>query len=222
MAIMNQSSYIHKGHVHDHASHNYPVVAAETSTVHVGHESHDSHSMHVRHQIYFNTELGARVLFEQWVLNSKGNIFLACLCTFVLAMGYQATKWFRQYMHIHYRDKIHSIKSREHLLQTILYIAEFLVSYILMLVVMTYNIWVFVVTIIGIAFGYFLLAWHKEFKPKCAPECSNRIQDVDIVIECRQLTQELMPLSCSQDACKGCNLDPLDNVEEAKETDILT
>ena len=34
------------------------------------------------------------------------DVFLACLATCLLAVGYQGTKWLRQYLHSHYRDKM--------------------------------------------------------------------------------------------------------------------
>ena len=83
-----------------------------------------------------------------------------------------------------------------------------------MLIVMTYNVWVFVVTVLGIALGYFLLAWHKEFKP--VPVCAT---DCDIVVNHKKVDpnsseQELMPLSKQSAACNGCDIESIDELEE--------
>lgn len=215
---MDHGAHQHAGHestvkgVHQHSDMPTYHVTTEHSHDHSGHFGHSSHA----HQAFFNIGMNATVLFENWVLDTTGSIFLACLCTFVLAIGYQGTKWFRQYLHVHYRyhGKIHSIKSKEHMIQTVLYITEFLVSYVLMLIVMTYNVWVFIVTILGIALGYFLLAWHKEFKPKCAISYSVPVEEVNISCQQNESSQELLPLSTPSAACKGC-----DSIDELQEDD---
>ncbi|XP_045158976.2 high affinity copper uptake protein 1-like [Mercenaria mercenaria] len=221
---MDHSSHTHLDHTHDghehHIGHqNHVDHQGDQHVYHVTNEqSHDHHSLHGSHdhQAFFHTKLNATVLFENWVLDTKGSIFLACLCTFVLAIGYQGTKWLRQYLHVHYGGRIHSIKSKEHLLQTVLYVTEFLVSYLLMLIVMTYSVWVFVVTILGIALGYFLLAWHKEFKPVpvCAGDCETVINNTNKNMDPNSPSQELMPLEKQPAACNDCGIEEL-NVEDS-------
>lgn len=229
---MDHSGHDHMNHMHkdqqhnmDHSSsadhHNHVDHLEDQHAYHVpGDQSHNLHSHHSLHghQAFFNSGLNATVLFENWILDTKGSIFLACLCTFILAIGYQGTKWFRQYLHVHYKGKIHSIKSKEHLLQTVLYVTEFLVSYILMLIVMTYNVWVFIVTILGIALGYFLLAWHKEFKP--VPICP---EDCEVVVNLKNtdddpnsVSQELMPLGKTT-ACSNCDFERIEELDEEDE-----
>lgn len=202
--VVNQNHVDHQGDV--------PTYLVPTDQPQDHHGDHSSHG----HQTFFNTGMNATVLFENWILDTNGSIFLACLCTFILAMGYQGTKWFRQYLHVHfkYHGKIHSIKSKEHMIQTVLYVTEFLVSYFLMLIVMTYNVWVFVVTILGIALGYFLLAWHKEFKPTCAMSYPTPIEEVNLTYDRNASSQELVPLGGSKGACKDC--DSIDEIEEDK------
>jgi len=46
----------------------------------------------------------------------------------------------------------------DHLKKTCLFIVQFLVGYFLMLVAMTYNVWLFVAVIIGCGLGHFLAA----------------------------------------------------------------
>ncbi|XP_052775292.1 high affinity copper uptake protein 1-like [Mya arenaria] len=212
----------HANHADHHSNtHEYHVVNGDAGQGHAGHVDHSLHADH--HLAYFTTKINATMLFEQWVLNSPGNVFLACLCTFILAIGYQGTKWFRQYLHVHwhYKGKIHTIQSKEHLLQTVLYVTEFLVSYLLMLIVMTYNVWVFLVTIIGITLGYFLLAWHKEFNPmsaaQCAETCPNRLDSKNMKYKRNPSSQELMPLDRGTDlgaACAGCGIEDVEGGNE--------
>lgn len=86
-----------------------------------------------------------------------------------------------------------------------------------MLIVMTYNVWVFVVTVLGITLGYFLLAWHKEFNPTCAENCPNTGINIDaknMNYDLNPSSQELMPLDRAK---RGENEDELQELEELQE-----
>ncbi|RWS09559.1 copper transporter-like protein [Dinothrombium tinctorium] len=50
------------------------------------------------------------------------------------------------------------IFKREHLMQTALQVCQVFIGYFLMLVAMTFNIWLFISVILGSGFGYFLFA----------------------------------------------------------------
>lgn len=54
------------------------------------------------------------------------------------------------------------IFNKSHILQTILYIIQIILSYLLMLIVMTFNYWLFVAVILGSGIGYFLFGWLRE------------------------------------------------------------
>lgn len=193
---------------HDHSNHG---DTSQQAGIHSDHHDH--------HQMYFNTAYNVTVIFQQLVMDSKSTVFLVCLCTFILAVGYQGTKWLRQYLHANYRGRIHSIKSREHLMQTVLYGMEFFVSYLLMLIVMTYNAWVFAVTILGIGFGYFLIGWHRKYGGSCPVDCPN-VTDYSKDV----LPQELVPLDDGNaegdTGCEGCG--EMYGENASKETDGLT
>lgn len=85
-----------------------------------------------------------------------------------------------------------------------------------MLIVMTYNAWVFVVTILGIALGYFLLAWHKEFKPValCPEDCQVVIDHKHTDDDPGSALQELMPLGKQTTSCNGCDFESIEELEE--------
>ncbi|KAJ8305058.1 hypothetical protein KUTeg_017386, partial [Tegillarca granosa] len=53
---------------------------------------------------------------------------------------------------------------------TLLYLIQIGGSYILMLIIMTYNVWVFIATIGGLGLGFFLCGWKM---PKPSTECKN-------------------------------------------------
>ena len=48
-----------------------------------------------------------------------------------------------------------------HALQSLLHVLQVSVSYLLMLVVMTYNGYLFIATVLGAGLGYFLFAWKR-------------------------------------------------------------
>merc|ERR550532_2165169 len=61
--------------------------------------------------------------------------------------GFMATSWRYQML------------SKCHLVQTLLHIIQMTISYLLMLVVMTFNVWLFLAIILGFGVGYFVCGW---------------------------------------------------------------
>lgn len=53
------------------------------------------------------------------------------------------------------------ILSKIHCFQTFLHVVQLVVSYFLMLIFMTFNIWLCLAVLIGAAIGYFLFGWKK-------------------------------------------------------------
>lgn len=49
-----------------------------------------------------------------------------------------------------------------HLFQTLLHIVQIVLSYFLMLIFMTYNVWLCCAVVLGAAIGYFLFGWKKS------------------------------------------------------------
>ena len=69
-----------------------------------------------------------------------------------------------------------TIKSREHGLQTLLYFIQMTSSYVLMLIIMTFNAWVFASAVAGLGLGYFLCGWaypESDDKISCQDLCSS-------------------------------------------------
>nr|CAD7574184.1 unnamed protein product [Timema californicum] len=52
--------------------------------------------------------------------------------------------------------------SRMHYFQTFLHIIQIILSYLLMLIFMTYNLWLCLAVVLGAATGYFLFGWKKS------------------------------------------------------------
>ncbi|KAK3597589.1 hypothetical protein CHS0354_030129 [Potamilus streckersoni] len=185
---------------------------------------------HDEHARFFHSELNSTILFPTWVLETRAGVFVTCLGMFVLAVCYQGTKWFREYLHLNFRDKRPTMKSKEHVLQMLLYVAEFLLSYISMLIIMSYNVWIFSIAILSFGVGYFFFGWYKVHIIKIRSRCDNEVCTSNDssgfksshCLEPKQGTvQELCPLNrdesnCDPNQCEGCDFD------YTKETDILT
>lgn len=54
------------------------------------------------------------------------------------------------------------ILNKTHILQTLLHMLQVAVSYLLMLIVMTYNVWLFLAVVLGASTGYFLFGWIRN------------------------------------------------------------
>ncbi|XP_068160000.1 high affinity copper uptake protein 1 isoform X1 [Drosophila tropicalis] len=55
-----------------------------------------------------------------------------------------------------------SMLSLNHLYQTLLHILQVTLSFLLMLIFMTYNVWLCLMVVLGAAIGYFLFCWKKS------------------------------------------------------------
>lgn len=82
-----------------------------------------------------------------------------------------------------------------------------------MLVIMTFNVWIFLCTVLGLGVGFFLCEWHR---PKirlasCQKDCSKPISRVNTGLTRLSASdvkitddQELEPLSDTLDQCENC------------------
>jgi copper transporter 1 len=52
--------------------------------------------------------------------------------------------------------------STHHLIQTVLHILQMGISYLLMLIAMTFNIYLFLAVILGAGFGHLLFGWRRS------------------------------------------------------------
>ncbi|KAK3091763.1 hypothetical protein FSP39_022443 [Pinctada imbricata] len=241
MSMMNHTG--HSMSMDDHSSHSGHMMDMFNYTDHSGHIDHSAHGGHMdmhhnhsdhvhtmhhhpgamdhsqhtgQHPGFFTLDADVPFLFESWRLDTKTGMFFAVVLIVVLAVVFQAVKSVRQYVHRDYRLNKRTIKSREHFLQTILYLVQILSSYILMLAIMTYNLWVVIATVSGIGVGYFLCAYafsKKRERRNCAEgTCSPSCSDGRSVLKGNPNSeQELEPL---QGANNGGMCD------ECRETDI--
>ncbi|KAE8750996.1 hypothetical protein FOCC_FOCC002424 [Frankliniella occidentalis] len=64
-----------------------------------------------------------------------------------------------------------SMFSRMHALQTFLHVIQLTISYLLMLIFMTFNVWLCISVVFGAALGYFMFGWKKPVVVDVTEHC---------------------------------------------------
>ncbi|KAL6440944.1 hypothetical protein ACFW04_003381 [Cataglyphis niger] len=165
----------------DHASMNHGTMDHD-----VGASTSDACSDMGSHGMLmtFHTGYCESVLFENWKITSIGSLIGSMIGIVIMAALYEGLKYYREYLFwktynaLQYRSvTVPSEKnvvaednrvvqptmlSWMHLFQTFLHIVQIVLSYFLMLIFMTYNVWLCCAVVIGAAIGYFLFGWKKS------------------------------------------------------------
>ncbi|CAL9681995.1 unnamed protein product [Knipowitschia caucasica] len=188
---MNHSHMDHSGHAH------HAMTSAPSMTTGGGHEGghggeHEGH-MGMVMTFYFGFK-NVELLFPGLVINSAGEMVVACLGVFLLAALYEGLKIGREVLlrrsqvNVRYNSmplpgsdgtvlmETHKtvgqrMLSPAHFLQTLLHILQVVLSYILMLVFMTYNGFLCIAVAIGAGAGYFLFSWRKAIVVDITEHC---------------------------------------------------
>lgn len=116
------------------------------------------------------------ILFKTWKVSSVGGLVGSCIAVLVIAVFFESLKSYKVHGHKPCRKSSektplikqpHKIQRRfemtDHLKKTCLFLVQFLVGYFLMLVAMTYNVWLFLAVIIGCGLGHFLVTPSIEY-----------------------------------------------------------
>ncbi|CAL1260940.1 unnamed protein product [Larinioides sclopetarius] len=144
--------------------------------------THDmSHDMMMA--MYFHFGVKETILFKEWKTTTAGGMVASVIGVFLMGMLYEGLKYFREYLFKQYVSSIqfstvaitgengrvtqvhkvekHRMLSWQHALQTSLHIVQIVVSYFLMLIFMTYNVWLCLAVVFGAGVGYFVFGWKK-------------------------------------------------------------
>ncbi|PFX23956.1 high affinity copper uptake protein 1-like [Stylophora pistillata] len=173
----------HGGHSHGgdgmHGGEHPTHASTAAMNHHGGSSNHGDHSGEMAgHVMMFHLRTDLNVLFEQWEITSTKVLIGSCIAVFFLAVLYEGLKIFRmRLMHTHGRyvresnqgkDVTHYWETRRgcrqnmctclHLMQTVMHVVQVVLGYLLMLVVMTFQVYLGVAVIIGAGLGYFLFA----------------------------------------------------------------
>ncbi|XP_077353555.1 high affinity copper uptake protein 1 [Festucalex cinctus] len=197
---MNHSSMPMSHDHHGEHVHHHPAQAAMTTPTptHGGGHDHGGGGGNGGHGGmamtfylgYHNVEL----LFSGLVINSAGEMVGACVGVFLLAVLYEGLKMGRETLlrrsqvNVRYNCmplpgndgtvlmETHKtvgqrMVSPSHFLQTLLHIVQVVVSYLLMLVFMTYNAYLCMAVAAGAGAGYFLFGWRKAVVVDITEHC---------------------------------------------------
>lgn len=175
-------------HSMDHAGHNLEDIAHMDSD-HGVHDNHmdmngSGHMMMDHMKMYFHIGVNEKILFYEWETQTTGAMVGAVIGVVLLALLYEGLKFVREHLYRHQYSsltystcavtgnnvqgsaELHKITSNRllswpHLVQTALHVIQVLLSYFLMLIFMTFNIWLCLGILIGSGMGFFLFGWRK-------------------------------------------------------------
>lgn len=130
--------------------------------------------------MYFHKGIREYILFEGLHTYNDLGFAWACIVIFFAAMLYEALKYARENIAVRHNLRVAEVMmrgsheektriksvggrmfSRIHLLQTSLHAVQILLSYCLMLIFMTYNVWLCISLVLGATIGYFVTGWQR-------------------------------------------------------------
>ncbi|CAF3336389.1 unnamed protein product [Rotaria socialis] len=153
----------HAHHMMEHKS--------NTTSVPSGHGSHADHMMSMA--MTFHGGFTEQILFSQWNTKTASAFIGSWIIIFLVAVLYEGLKTIRdQLAKREARCKCEEqgerpsslarLLSLHHIIQTLLHILQMGISYLLMLVAMTFNIYLFLAVILGAGVGHFLFGWRRS------------------------------------------------------------
>uniref|UniRef100_A0A1I7S4Z6 Copper transport protein n=1 Tax=Bursaphelenchus xylophilus TaxID=6326 RepID=A0A1I7S4Z6_BURXY len=112
---------------------------------------------------YLHTTINDTILFKFWQVKSSTDMAASCAIVFVMAVLLEFLKFVRLSVERKSQDKLLVTKSYcsrlfnpFHLLQTGLFGIQIILSYLLMLVFMTFSVWLGLSIAVGAGVGYFV------------------------------------------------------------------
>ncbi|XP_063393600.1 high affinity copper uptake protein 1-like isoform X2 [Cydia fagiglandana] len=184
----HHSGHDHMEH-HDMSQADYTLMnEGINSTLRQGNGDHKSHASHGSMMaMTFHGGYVETILFSWWDVKEIGPFIGSFIAIFIMALLYEGLKYYRkhllwksyaglQYCAVAPPDKgVQNICSPDepqviqptmlsgaHAYQTVLHGLQVFISYMLMLVFMTYNTWLCVAVVLGSATGYFLFGWRES------------------------------------------------------------
>ncbi|XP_059613772.1 high affinity copper uptake protein 1-like isoform X2 [Phlebotomus argentipes] len=183
---------------HDHHAHHMPEISTTAASISpLQHGDHASHhhgdeDMECPMQMIFHLGHCEAILFKSWTVSEVGGFVGAVILIFVVAVLYEGLKYLREklYYDAHQlefaqQDKDGStqnlrntskpirqqIFNKAHIIQTFLHLIQVSVSYALMLIVMTYNVWLFLAVVLGACMGYLFFGWIRNRSVDITEHC---------------------------------------------------
>lgn len=174
----------------DHSMHNHNPAGTGTDMGSMDHGNMAGMDMPGM-KMYFHDGVNEYVLFKECETKSTEALVGACFAVFAVAVLYEGLKYFRESLLqrsliqtqsvARYLDgkqtpsssheqmvvqggnvsMLNRMLSGGHFVQTFLHMLQVFISYCLMLVFMTYNVWLCLSVVVGAGVGYFLFGWKR-------------------------------------------------------------
>ncbi|KAI0222314.1 High affinity copper uptake protein 1 [Lamellibrachia satsuma] len=141
-------------------------------------------------KMYFHFSAHSTILFSFWKTTSWQGMLGSCIAIFIMAALYEGLKVGREILlklsltnepisvpssDVHIVQPAHSFRtmllSRWHVLQSVLHIVQIVISYFLMLIFMTFNMWLCIAVALGAGAGYFMFAWRRTIVADSNEHC---------------------------------------------------
>ncbi|CAH0728695.1 unnamed protein product, partial [Brenthis ino] len=154
---------------------------------HGDHTDHGDHDCHGGHAMVFHANVNQEILFSGWETTNALELFGSAVAIFLAGALYEGLKYYREALHVRATTATgdsqvniaknecgakgtcgganvvkYTMCSSAHFIQTFLHVIQSTASYILMLVFMTYNVWLCLALVLGMALGYFFFGWRKS------------------------------------------------------------
>ncbi|XP_078495272.1 high affinity copper uptake protein 1-like [Ciona intestinalis] len=143
-------------------------------------------------KMYFNFDLPVHVLFFEWLIVTQGQLAGSCVGVFVFSILYEGLKSLRKYLQTKAAPKRYYQRNEKgseisfarnkgilssmfncwHLLQSLLQLVQTTAGLLLMLIFMTFNVWLAVSISLGSAVGYFLFSWCPSCQGDIGEHCN--------------------------------------------------
>jgi copper transporter 1 len=144
--------------------------------------------------MYFHAGEEATILFAFWKISEIGGLLASMVVVFLMAFSYEALKFYREHLYRHSFQTVQyntvslpvengacikethktvqvKMFSWMHGWQTVLHVVQVVLSYFLMLIFMTYNIWLCLAVALGAGVGYFFVGWKKSMVVDITEHC---------------------------------------------------
>ncbi|KHN85342.1 High affinity copper uptake protein 1 [Toxocara canis] len=159
-AVLGKMNHSEHEPAHEHI---HTLSAAETSTT----NEHHTMAMMMNHAMTFHFGDDEVILFKFWTIHSAEMMVLSCLIVVVLCLTMEAVRWFRSFRKAAKKRILSASQQpsfcRPHItralcLDTVLHAIQLTISYILMLLFMTFNVWICIAVVFGEVIGRFIFA----------------------------------------------------------------
>jgi len=128
------------------------------------HAAHDTDASAGGHYGYFHFSYHTVLLFEQWTTHSWPALIGSCVVALLFAMLYELVKFGRKQLRNKSKDQTHegcsAFCNHMHLIQTLLEVLQVFLGYVVMLLVMSFNVAICISIMLGVGLGYYLFGWY--------------------------------------------------------------